>query len=650
MISMSLAARAALRTILCLFLGAVIGGCGGSSQPPSDTVVRGWVSAEEGISDARLTFYTADGVKVGDSASSTSTSGSFAATIKGLPPDFRVVAQGGMALGEPSEAVFAAEYRQHRPDGGPIRINPLTTMVSRYLQRHPSATLDDATAAVKRFLDLPEAFEIAGGLTPRNKYFSVADFMTAARENGGVNSYMDSLVSRMDSGAVQAFPPARVLPRSAGSELALALAKGAATYVGGEVAGWALAKTGLWAKDDATQQAVSNMESTLNNLLSEVAEIKSELRVIEAQLNLQSYTARVENNAPLMDAIEALSKRLANYAISPLKGEREAILQEIDDKINSSPTTLHKMQAGVVGTQPLMELWGTIAQGSTRFVDSETYNPKVQTQFEYFRQLQLMQLLLQVEYWHAQDEGGPLAEGEVINTELCKPKPDPGMRCYNNTNDALVNYGANIPAQLALLRTLPADTVADTVLRDDGAGQKYRLLFASSGPVYSCSWDPGSWNKPPAYRCERTGAAPFPRRMGRLDFDEYLTRFSGWRKPTSDEVRFTFPIERSDCLAQGTGQAWLQANGWPRSMGDVALGSADFIYPADEERDKAEYLIHYLSKVCNYDWSESWGSFDNFRLGVKVAWTGYQPGDNEMADWLAVRTVSGNDFLWNLRP
>lgn len=111
---------------LLAFAGIISGCSGGNSD--SETVILGWVSATEPISGADLAFYDVQGHQVDSTKKSvTGDFGSFRLAIRNLPTDFRVVASGGVLLGEASTAKLSADYRAYDTVEGTIYINAVTT-------------------------------------------------------------------------------------------------------------------------------------------------------------------------------------------------------------------------------------------------------------------------------------------------------------------------------------------------------------------------------------------------------------------------------------------------------------------------------------------------------------------------------------------
>lgn len=608
----------AFARVLVVAAAAFLVGCGGGDVAPAaapTSLIGGWAAAGDPLQGAALTFYRLDGQQVDlPEPVTTSQFGSFSAP-PGLPAEFRVTARGGAYAGEPFGGTLVAEHRATW-NSSVIQINPVTTMVSVYAADHPDESLEEATSRVKRFLAMPDTFDIRTGLTRRNPYFDHAAFMSQAAEAGGMDVFVRRLITEMAThpAATHSFPVdvTAAMPRSAGSFIAKALAEGAASYVGGQAVGWALKESGMWDPDAEARGEVTKMQAALADLKNQLDGLKSHMDEIEhrlsAEMNKHAYSQRVATMYPLISGIHNLKDRLVIFATSPPKDQvardtqREHIMNSIND-LQLSASVIHFNQTGEGGAESLISLINKVASGDSRYVQADPFNEAIQVQFEYFQKLQEWELLLAVEYYHANGEGDGYTP--MITTRLAA-------------------FNSNLDAQQKLLRTLPEHTMVDST-------QQLMLLLRGEDqpPTIRYEWLPdGSF----AVITEVLHTT-YPVRMGRQDFISQelptlntATAYGGfkWRQPYHHEVD-AFLRGHGDCSG-GRGAEYLKSLGWPSPSRDLMLGTADYM----PDGWMTYFKIYTLDK-CGMDDYLVWDLARGHEL-------------NRTADWIPVRSIPTDEY------
>lgn len=430
-------------------MAAFVYRCRGIDRP-----LDGWVYAGAPVADAVLSVYDTRGNRILETdALATDQQGAIlGGTISKFPSDFRIVAEEGTLSGEESAARLSADIRGFKPSGETIYVNLATTIVSAYLDTYPEVGLAEAETAVKGFLKIPEAVDLASGTQLSDEYFNNAQFLREANENGGVNPFVETLLAEMDaSGTTHPFQEPLPPQGGAASWLATTLAEGAVSYVGGELMGWGLDKAGInFGDEDHTAEDLAKILDGMAEMKAEMARMSIQLDAISRQLSnivkqlkdmlkeishrlaLDEYGTRVGQLNSLILSVDSIQRDLSNFVNNPPSDpepQRQSLISRIERNIIDQADVIHNQLVGLGGQKALLTIWREIVY-EDRFLDEYDWN-RVKAQYDYFRQYQDSILLLQVEYYHA-TEGAP---GE--NTALIM--------------DCIDRYEAHIEQQEALL-------------------------------------------------------------------------------------------------------------------------------------------------------------------------------------------------------
>lgn len=427
--------------------------------------LNGFVYAGAPVSDAVLSVYDTQGNKIlsADDLTTDEQGSIFKAALKDHPSDFRIVAEGGTLYGEALAAKLSSDIRGFNPYSDTIYINPATTIVSAYLDKYPRASLSEAELAVKNFLEVPEWVELASGTQLSNEYFSNDQFLSEAGENGGINPFIEKLLTEMDAQKTHHFQTSSLLQGGAASWLAQTLAEGAVSYVGGELMGWGLAKAGInFGDEDHTAEQLANIETGMADMKSQLTEMSIQLDAISSKLNnivnqlndmlkqlshklaLNEYGTRVGQLNSLISSVDSIQSDLKNFVNntpSNPEQQRQNLINRIEHNIIDQSDVIHNQLVGIGGQKSLITLWREIVYENC-YLDWDDYN-KVKAQYDYFRQYQDSILLLQVDYYHAIE--GKTGDNAAI------------------IMDCIARYEEHIAQQVALL-ALPIEkyTVVDT--------------------------------------------------------------------------------------------------------------------------------------------------------------------------------------------
>lgn len=561
-------------------------GCSNNDES-SERTLNGWVYASEPVSSAVLSIYDTDGKQILESDSlSTDEQGSIIIETTELPSDFRVVAEGGTLCGEEFTYELCADIRGYNAETDTIYINPATTIVSAYLYKHPEASLAEASLAVKNFLKIPEAVDLPSGTQLTNDYFNNTQFLSEAQDNGGINQYIDILLSEMDTGETHPFPKS-LMVQSAGSWLASTLAEGAVSYVGGELMGWGLDKAGInFGEEDHTAEELAKIQDGMTEMKSEMSKMSIQLDAISTQLDniviqlkdmlkqithqqdLSTYGNRVLQMNNLISSVDTIQRDLNDFVLNPPanpEAKRQSLIDRIQANIIDNADVIHNQLMGLAGGESLITLWREIVY-EDRYLDSDDYD-KVKAQYDFFKQYQDSILLLQVEYYHA-TESEPGENASII------------MDCINK-------YESHIEQQEALL-ALPIEenTVVDT---------KW------DGMYYAESIDMGSYNS--NFTLAGQTKDSVEAYMSGLAGSNYVG-FNDWQVLNYDSIGALIENHIMDKTPWNWSELMVE-QGWPGTTVDLGVGVVVPFYN-NSNNNKFVYMVNDTSHFDNlFDFPET---------------------------------------------
>lgn len=437
-----------------------------------------------------VAVYDTKGNRIFEQADATNDQGVFPARVAALPRDFRVTAtfdgnaQQDPVLGSLGRFTLSADVRDFDRADGIAYIDPATTLVSRVLDRDPQLGLDRARALVRHFLGLPEYASLGVALRQsagyQSPYFSEAAFVKQAQQRGGMDSFLNDLVSQVlqPSLPTQAFvgAPTAVL----GNPIAFigtSLAYGAISYLGGQGIGWVLAKGGL-VTPGATAAQIEEVQNSLADLQSSVANLSAQVEALNQQLTDIKYQQIVRPALDRASDINHVESKLSYYAdqCPPLvesaspssspdivdqfcRERKETIrIQLTDVRINGAfdafSTALLDNPKNL--SPGILHLGSQLVGQSVRFFRPAD-STKIQNMFEYWKSAQTQAANLQVELAHlegAQNSTGGVKElRDFLGDPAANP---PTLGKFQNT--------LNEEGKL-IFPSVPTGTVVDTSTR-----------------------------------------------------------------------------------------------------------------------------------------------------------------------------------------
>ena len=543
-------------SLMCgVFLVFCVSSCNNKDTTYEQQTLPGWVTAESAVAGAAISLYDLWGKPIPlEEEAVTNDTGTFGATVRGLPSHFRVVAGYGTRGGQSFLADLSADCRGFDPETDYVYINLVTTIVSAYLDAHPDATWDEAVSRVKGFLEIPDAIDIGEDLQTQSswEFFWPYGFLEEAAENGGVSPFIALLIAEMASDdATHPFPQTAGTGGavdSPGALIAESLVKGATSYVGGQAFGFGLKELGLSAPD-ATAQGIAELKRQMAAISSQLTEINAKLNTIIMKLDQVDYNSVVGVISPRVSNIISLSKKLAffyahtfssnaareNWRNATIKGiENNIINRDTQDLISDQLIGLSP------GATPLLKKWSELIKGSHLLLSARDHT-SIQTHFNFFDAVQAFEMLLRAEYHHAKATTViPYAEDAILK-------------------DVIDTYNTNLEKQKKLLLApIPTGVM---VFREPSPNTNKPLMIDES--IYYLNY----------FDADAQAA--------RMNTVSWLT-FNNWRKIERNEIDNFFKAKPSS----EQHLAYLNKNGWQPPL-------AGHIYFA------ARGGFHHEEKVCH---------------------------------------------------
>lgn len=441
------------------------------------------------LARADVDVYDTEGHLLFEKRSATNTQGVFPARVRALPRDFRVTVTWDASKQDDFDHIFlgkfklSADERDFDPVHGIVYVNPVTTIVSRLVDRFPHLKLHEARALVRRALGFPPNASLGAALrqgkffTPQ--YFSVKEFLKKANEYGGVEEYIKFLITEMQNDPGKRFlfaPPPKSSVGGVLSFVAVNLAKGALSWAAGQGCGWAMQSAGI-ITPDATKEDIANLQAGLTDLQSSVDQLSKQIDALTnevlAQFTTTQYNQIVVPALQLASLIDGVEDDLAyfNSACPPGPYDPQSvnvdyctqrktyIIGELSNvTISQSFGTLstYVLDNPALNYKGLVHLFSQSLGQTVRFFRPAD-STKVQNMFDYWDSVQTQAANLKVELLHFQGaQNSPATSGQLIGF-LGDPNANPPTQgTFQNTRDA---------EQKLMFPAVPVGTVVDTKTR-----------------------------------------------------------------------------------------------------------------------------------------------------------------------------------------
>jgi hypothetical protein len=332
--------RTTIATALLLIAGVWTVGARAQSEKKEGGWVRISAFTNIPVADADIVISEwcghckSDGKLVFEQDHATNDRGFYAAEVHPIPKNFRVT-----VTWEPTQAPYrslgmvrmSADVRDHDPMHGLVYVNPVTTIVSRVLDRRPDLSLAEAQAIVRSFLGMPANTSLGAAMREgpyfQSPVFSESEFLKQAIAYGSADGFLENLVTQAiynpndrhlfrPTAGLGSTPPANPIAGIAG-DIALELGKGALSWLGGKGVGWAASAAGLF-QPDATAADIAQLQTQLEGLQSSVDALSNQLAQstaqIEAAVNFADYNTIASQELKLAAQVNVVEQDVAVLA------------------------------------------------------------------------------------------------------------------------------------------------------------------------------------------------------------------------------------------------------------------------------------------------------------------------------------------------
>ncbi len=519
---------------------------------PADGVVPAWamIDGQLPVSGATVSVVTTgDGRSVQSTGSMQRTyaTGTFVFHANRPLRNFTVTVTGGRVAGKPFDGTMRAVVRAYRPLTV-VHVNPLTTVVAAYLDRHPELSPAEATRNVKRLLGLPKWATIGRDVRRSRALFDGSKFLVQASDAGGFDRLIQQMVQEVDEPGTHVFHATRLTRAGTAATVdgagilastASSLADGALGYVGGDAAGWLLAQFGL---GDGIDSDLAQIQQQLQQIGQDLTEIKSELSTVAAAVVQGTYSQLAADAAPILGAVDYAEGQLSLLANLPtgahpadFSGSCTTVPQD-DERAIIACGLVQYVQAHLVGqdailnkllVQPapgadsiLVAASKAVRAGTTTFYDS-TESDEVASVQSYYSVYEAELLNLLVEYDHTLGAAGT-DEAQLAVQQMSAPATGYAAQQAAVMKPAfpagqVLDLRTNLVWQQAVLATGPAYSY-DTPSFNGAAGVTAPWSLPSGGQVDGLisGWtgSPETWLQTNAQFDFTAAAAYFGNRFG----------------------------------------------------------------------------------------------------------------------------------------
>ncbi len=407
--------------------------CDSGSSTSNKKPVRGYARVDAPLVGATVSVYDVNGNQILKKENVTGALGTFYLQISESDLAEKIVIEvTDGSIGENGEMFYGtlrAVICTYNEEQSYYELNPVTTLAAAYSEAYPEADCSATETVIKDFLTIPEEIDIFTELRHTNPHFVPEIFVTEMTAAGGLEIFLKQLLGEVDEhNQVHSFglQSANVLTDvedSVATSLLKKIAEGAASEVGGQMAGWAVSK--IFGQDTPNpplssaefNSQMSQLHSQLNDIQQSVAKLKTQINSAVQEILTGQDKISYNTDAALLDSdvatVQTLDQRMG-WLTAAAADEQEGVdseARDLIDKIDTADllTVLNHINAVLTGASPgqqgLLELWGNV-------VFSKSYSTKhfdeLNQEFNYWANLQVqaLNLLIESEHYHYPDTQG----------------------------------------------------------------------------------------------------------------------------------------------------------------------------------------------------------------------------------------------------
>lgn len=572
----------------------MLSACGGDSEDATTPVARanGKAYLHAPLVGATVQLHDAKGRPVETTGSTTTTtSGTFSFPIAVRKTErLRVSIAGGTLEGKPFDGKLLLEVENFDADRDLLYVNAVTTLVSQYVKRNPSASIAEASAKVYGFLGVPNPSRSGFIMdNPHQNHFRHEVMMRDMQASGSanLNRYLDSLIDKMNAGTAQR----RFTVEGAGSvtETIQALVGNLASNLGNQLFSWAfqsiLKALGLGGNAEILNE-LHEINAKLDELLNLVTALEADAKEIELQTAAEPVLAAISDITGqyryLTWAAQHSTCAKPGAPTPPSCTESlNAIKQSIRDRmvqiLDSNTGVIYGFELMNTALLPsnsskgVLPLWRDYLNTTKQFYGPIT-DPRLLKLNEYYETVQVMAAHLIIEAYMAREQDGkPLPDrvsAQLYLSELqnaVKAQEDAVATLNSGNNDVMLDQGTKLTWLRAPISNLMTP----------------QLFEGHHGSTYLHTYDEQADSQ-----C---------RALAQSNFAGY----GGWRLPTESELHAVIRNHpgKGDANSKDGVIAWLLGQGFLGAPGNGAL-----------------YQRGFLSDTAYFSSTRTWASYENEAL------------------------------------
>ena len=528
-----------LRTVLlCLVALVFVGACSHSNDAAPVTSL-GKVQLSSPLAGSSIEVLDVRGQHLMNGEETTDAAGTFALKLPtGGATRFRLVVTGGTYEGKPFQDRLLLDFERNDRVPNTLYVNAATTLVSRYLDRHPGTGLADAEAKVKAFLLIPSTSRVGADVAnPLQNYFR-HELLFAGMQSSGIaklDTYLGKLIDEMDAGVIS---HAFSRPKTAlvGSEVdpVKYLLKFLAKALGDDTVSLVFEKITTALGLDGTAEILKELHE-INHKLDELKELTTEVLNAVNQGNMQTLMAELNGEVSAIQGhysfMALVAERSTFACLLNAKGDPldAKCAEDHRKKMDGMKTDINKTIAAILSRDKngveyaikhihdsLLAGGGPGVLGAARVYvkgampfDPPVVNPQIVQINEYYKTIQAMGVHLLVEAYRASD-----------------PNEYSRSAAKSGAQDALNSFDRFAQLQdeaVAKLRRENEDTVEDV---------RTKLIWLRAPVSNIPESDYHTWWDENRHWTYREGALQQCDNLANKSYAGY----SGWRLPTDPEL------------------------------------------------------------------------------------------------------------------
>jgi hypothetical protein len=363
--------------------------------------------------------------------------------------------------GGSSPLTLSAVLHDFDPDSQVVFINPVTTVVSTYLDDNPDLTLEEAANKVEGVLG------VATDTTFQSTHmldFDSKAFVAASRARGGFDAYVQAVARLADKGEVVNYAKGPAVTQATSSNalnsarkkgtkgaeadtdflhLVTALGRGIAkdafanSNTAGELGGWII-ETISGKLTPSQEDQLDKVSKQLDKISTQIGELGNQIKkqvddlkdTVKAAQNYIVYQQVALATIPAVVSLDGMRKRLFFLAQAGAAGESHPDLaadlsRDIFSKASDDLESIQNDLAGINQTPGLISQWTKVMLDENPNLRvpfpvffTNDYLTSATTQYQFYLGAQFTGFDLRIEYAHTLIKTGPVLAKQIIKDAI----------------------------------------------------------------------------------------------------------------------------------------------------------------------------------------------------------------------------------------